>query len=99
MNYIKKKLRYQTWEYQYFDRTEIVHHSTPVVTFHKDGTIEVTTGGWYSSTTKERINDALRKHGYNFFIEKGDWFVKDHSDTYEFTDGMKFKNGQLVGGE
>lgn len=34
-------------------------HNTDVVTFFKDGRIAVNTGGWFTKTTKERINSCL----------------------------------------
>lgn len=34
----------------------VVHHSTPIVTYFKDGTVQCDTRGWRSATTKERLN-------------------------------------------
>ena len=35
----------------------VLFHSTNVVTFHKDGRITFNTGGWWSVTTKVRLNE------------------------------------------
>ena len=96
---IKRKLRYQTWAQENEKYLEVVHHVTPIISYNKlTGEMTVTTGGWYSPTTKDRLN-AYNSMGLSFFTEKGDWYVKDRTDTYPFTDGMIFRNGQLVGGE
>jgi len=41
-------------------------HATDVITFHEDGRIEVSTGGWDTVTTRDRINSYLPKpwHAY-----------------------------------
>lgn len=47
-------------------------HGTDVVTLRADGTYELNTGGWYTVTTKDRIN------GYSparVSSERGTWFV------------------------
>lgn len=51
----------------------VVLHRTPVVTFHRDGTARLTTGGWRSVTTKERLNRVLRPHGFNVYAKRGEW--------------------------
>lgn len=33
----------------------VTYHGTPVVTYHPDGTLTVTHGGWKTKTTAERI--------------------------------------------
>jgi hypothetical protein len=37
-------------------------HSTDIVTWDRDGSIELETGGWNTVTTRERINRAIRRY-------------------------------------
>lgn len=95
----KTKLRYETWAFRDDIEYGIIHHATAVITYNRvTDEMRVTTGGHYSSTTKERLNQ-YNPMGLRFFVEKGEWFVKDKTDTYPYSDGMIFKNGQLIGGE
>lgn len=48
-------------------------HSTEVVRFHKDGTIELTTGGWDTNLTREFMNAA---QPYTVFAHLGDTYVR-----------------------
>lgn len=34
-------------------------HQTPIITWHRDNTVTLRTGGWYTMTTKERLNAWL----------------------------------------
>jgi hypothetical protein len=49
-------------------------HTTDVVTFHRDGIIELDTGGWYTVTTKDRMNKYLPPP-FKIFSERGTWHV------------------------
>jgi hypothetical protein len=49
-------------------------HATDVVTFHADGTITLSTGGWFTVTTKARINDYL-PGGITLSSVRGRWFL------------------------
>lgn len=49
-------------------------HATDVVTFHADGTATLNTGGWFTVTTKARINDYL-PGGISLSSIKGRWFL------------------------
>lgn len=40
-------------------------HCTPVVTYHPNGDLTITTGGWYTSTTTATIADVLRPYGWS----------------------------------
>lgn len=92
----RTKLRYATSELIYSNGTRAIeHHNTDIVRFYPDGDITVTSGGYYSKTTKERINDALGKIGH---IVQRDfrWYYcpnGNESDKVPFYDGMVI-NGQ-----
>jgi len=69
------------------------YHNTDVATFRPDDSIILTSGGWHTSTTKERINMALQGRFY-LRQELGRWFIGD----YTFADGMIIKsNGSITG--
>jgi hypothetical protein len=64
-------------------------HNTDVVKIHADGTYTLTTKGWQTVTTKDRINNysPVRIHQKAFV-----WYVGDK----EFVDGMKVnENGEI----
>jgi len=52
-------------------------HHTDIVVRDDKGVMRLYTGGWLTPTTKERINNELRKaHAGSFvYSHKGDWFV------------------------
>lgn len=69
------------------------YHSTDVVTFHRDGRTVLTSGGWFTSTTKERIGYAVPVHQ-----QRGQWFVTVRGKVYPFADGMTIgKRGGVRG--
>jgi hypothetical protein len=49
-------------------------HATDVVTFRADGTIVLSTGGWFTVTTKARMNEWLPAP-FCIFSKRGTWFV------------------------
>jgi len=60
-----------------------------------NGNTVLTSGGWRTYTTKERLN---RK--YRVWSEKGIWYIKEPAtgNTLEFFDGITFDgSGKLVG--
>lgn len=69
-------------------------HHTDVVTFLTDGTIQLNTGGWYTPTTKDRINAALSElSGYRYHLwiyqENSKWYIEEKGGkTSLFYDGI-----------
>lgn len=55
----RRKVGNNTYAERRGDRIAIRLHSTDVVTFLPDGSIMLNTGGWYSVTTKDRMNSYL----------------------------------------
>jgi len=55
---------------------QVVFHQTAVVTFDQKG-ITLDTGGWWTRTTKTRMNQASETFGLGFrvFQKMGEWFV------------------------
>ncbi len=67
--------------------TIVRYHDTDVVRFD-DSNITLNTGGWFTSTTKARMNQASAQFGLGFRVsqDKGFWSVLDRGlFTYEFS--------------
>lgn len=60
-------------------------HSTEVVTIHPDNTYTLRTGGWQTSTTKNRINQYNPVRVYQ---RKYEWFVTINGKEFPFMEGM-----------
>ena len=74
----------------------VMLHSTDVVTMTPDY-VELNTGGWYTVTTKERINRYVPFN--NVFSEKGRWYVGKHYPVKEatpFFDGIRISHDGRV---
>lgn len=63
-------------------------HRTNVVTFRKDGAIDLNTGGWFTPTTKDRINAALPQRWY-VASRKGVWFLFDRRNGHVAVAGFE----------
>ncbi len=75
------------------DSIGLQYHETDVVTFTPSGLV-LTSGGWRTLTTKERINWALESVGYHVFQDKGAWFIGPLSNprskhAVRFHDGIR----------
>lgn len=72
------------------------YQSTPVVTWHDDGTATLDSGGWQTPTTKSRINDYTRARVWQ---QRGVWYV---GSSWEgqipslYYDGMKIRDDGSV---
>jgi hypothetical protein len=68
----------------------IMLHSTYVVKIHTGDTYTMQTGGWYTVTTKDRINQYVPGRVYQ---ADGQWYYKHpNGKKYEFIDGMVVGN-------
>ncbi len=68
----------------------IMLHSTYVVKIHPDNSATLNTGGWYSATTKDRINQYSPVRVYQ---RKGEWYLES---GLEYEDGMIVADMNLV---
>lgn len=75
-----KKYANNTYFTRHDDHLALVYHSTEIVKFYPNGDIVLDNGGWYTSTTKERINWELPE-GYQLTQDKGVWYLA--SETTE----------------
>ncbi len=64
-------------------------HATCIVTFNRDGSIALRTGGWQTVTTKDRLNRVARAHGWSVFAKACVWYIAHRSGTeFEFEEGF-----------
>lgn len=65
--------------------TRVVYHETPVVSFN-ESSIRLNTGGWWTRTTKVRMNQASQEFELDFrvFQKKEKWFVDYQNETHPF---------------
>jgi hypothetical protein len=61
------------------------YHSTDVVVATPT-TVKLNTGGWFSNTTKSRMNQAAAQFGlgYSVYQKRGSWFVDTNGKTVKF---------------
>ena len=67
-------------------------HDTAVVMFDRTNNIVyLSSGGWHTATTKQRINQASKEYNlrYQVFQKNWDWYVAlPNGSTVDFTDNM-----------
>lgn len=66
-------------------KTEITYHQTVVVSF-TDKVITLNTGGWFTNTTKTRMNQTSNQFNLGFSVYQKDynWFVDYNGKTLQF---------------
>lgn len=67
--------------------TIIRYHQTDVVKFNQDEVI-LNTGGWWTVTTKARMNQASNQFdlGFRVYQQNREWFVDYKGDSIPFND-------------
>lgn len=65
----------------------IKHHETNILALYPDGRVRLSNGGWYSRTTKSRMNSYLPSD-VRIFSKNGEWVVELNRKWYEFENGM-----------
>jgi hypothetical protein len=75
----------------------VTYHGTDVVTIHPNGAIDLDTGGWFTPTTKTRMNQASNQFRLGFYVyqEEFRWYVKVDGQNIEFNgkDSLRIRNG------
>jgi hypothetical protein len=66
-------------------KTKVIYHQTAVVTFN-DNQIILNTGGWFTATTKTRMNQTSEQFDLGFKVYQRDhaWFVDYRGETIPF---------------
>lgn len=67
------------------DRICVRLHSTNIVQFFPDGRVTLHTGGYHTTTTKERLNQFISARVYQ---SNYDWFVRANGSDVEFSEGF-----------
>lgn len=80
-------LGYQTTLERRGDCYAVRHHATDIVTYRPDGTVRLTSGGWYSATTKDRLSTFSPVYVTQYKFE---WYVAPPGsfDRVPYFDGM-----------
>jgi hypothetical protein len=94
-----RKVANNTVERILADGTRIIRlHLTDIVTIYSNGTIEVNSDGYQTSTTKDRINTYIGPQ-WSLFQERGKWLLYRRADgtKHTYMDGTKLlPDGTLV---
>ena len=55
--------------------------------------LTISSRGYETNTTKERLNGVLDKLGFKVYQKKGKWYILDMSKdkSFDFVDGMKLR--------
>ena len=66
-------------------KTIVRYHDTDIVKF-SENYIELNTGGWFTATTKKRMNQAASEYGLDFYVYQldGTWYVRRGEVRYGF---------------
>ncbi len=94
-----RKLGHNTYVRKEGSVVVVRFHKTDIATI-REGEIVLTSGGWRTGTTKERIN-ALLPEGHSIWSDLGVWYLstpKRSVAPYVFQDGCRLQaNGSVVG--
>lgn len=86
----RRKIGNNTWLERRGTDIAVRYHATDIITLHSAGTVTLATGGWFTVTTKARLNDFLFRHGITVVSVRGDWFLSVNGQRYPFYDGVRF---------
>ena len=81
------------------DCSTIVLHRTAIAVYdHKNQALKLNTGGWYSVTTKSRLNAILDQlmYGARVFQKDFNWYLSYNNQTVDFWDGMILSGGEII---
>ena len=69
---------------------KVVYHNTEVVQVKEDRYVVLNTGGWYTNTTKRRMNQASRQYklGVSVYQSGFTWYVAIGEDIMPYYDGI-----------
>ena len=80
----------------------VTYQNTAVVEVHNNQYVILNNDGWYTPTTKRRMNQASEQYRLNFHVyqKNNEWFVKTPTQTAEYTNGIiiNLKNGTTSAG-
>ena len=78
--------------------TVVLHRTAIAVYDHNTQALKLNTGGWYSVTTKSRLNAILSEIfvGACVYQKNWDWFFNYNNQTHDFIDGMIITEGGVM---
>ena len=89
-----KQIGHNTIVHRIDDSTVAVkYHRTNILKISEDNTVTISTGGWETSTTKDRLNQFLGCRGFGIFQKKGVWYIQGNDETVPYEDGMRITSG------
>ena len=78
------------------DSIDIWLHNTAIITYNLDSSIEINSGGYRTSTTKDRINQLL-PDGCYVYQQDWTWYLVlngDHGRPVKFRDNMRITHSE-----
>ena len=94
----RKKIDHNTYAERQLDGTIVITlHKTNIVTMDVKGNIILTSGGWKTSTTKNRLNNIIGSFAH-IHQEKGQWYIgqRGSGQVVPFEDEMELTIRRLV---
>jgi hypothetical protein len=94
----ERKLGNNTIVHKLDDQTvAIMYHRTNILKINQENVVTINTGGWETTTTKDRLNQFLGCRGFGIFQKKGVWYITGNDHTVEYEDGMRIMpDGTLI---
>lgn len=75
----------------------VILHHTRILTFDLVGNVTLNSGGYHTVTTKQRLNQFLRPHGWSVEQKKYEWYVRGpQGEKEEFEDHMVLSLGSTL---
>lgn len=83
------KVAHNTWlvDNDYNGSIGVVLHRTEIITYRRDGTVMLDSGGHQTVTTKQRMN-LFTPYSIRVWQTDWEWFVSDRHGERPFEDGM-----------
>lgn len=76
---------------EYDNEIYILYHTTPIVVKSDFwDTLKLSSGGWKTKSTKERINRHLPDE-FKLYQEDNVWYIKTEDEIIEFYDGIELE--------
>lgn len=75
----------------------IKYHNTYIIRIDPTDIITISSGGWDTKTTKERLNNFLSCRNVHITQKKYKWTIHGTNDSLDYIDGMQvFPNGHIA---
>ena len=72
-------------------------HGTYIIEIDPTDIMKLKTKGWWTPTTKDRLNQFLRCRGVGIFQKNNNWFIEGANGKFQFDDGiMVTSDGDVI---